>query len=163
MSDTYYMHVKKTQRHDPYALTSNFLGTTIAFELAKRLEANDDTVAFYAALDSPPHVIPLVQDLDWTAAAVLASYFLELIPQNSVPPLIARFHGLSKPETVQSVLDVSRPEYRATLNLDTERLLAIVNVTVNFSSIAKTYHSRGQLGKITVFSCTLLHSVERDR
>ena len=163
MSDTYYKHVKRTQPHGPYALTGYSLGTTVAFELAKRLEANGDTVAFCAALDSPPHVIPLVESLDWTAAAVLVSYFLELIPQDSVPSLIARFRGLSKPDIVQSVLDASRPEQRATLNLDMEQLLAIVNVTDNFGSMAKTYHPQGQVGKIDVFFCTPLHSVERDR
>lgn len=163
MSDTYYKHVKKTQPRGPYALTGYSLGTTVAFELAKRLEANGDTVAFCAALDSPPHVIPLVQDLDWTAAAVLVSYFLELIPQDSVPPLIARFRGLSKPATVQGVLDVSRPEQRASLNLDVEQLLAIVNVTDNFGSMAKTYHPGGHVGKMDVFFCTPLHSVEKDR
>ena len=163
MSDTYYRHVKKTQPHGPYALTGYSLGTTVAFELAKRLEANGDAVAFCAALDSPPHVIPLVEDLDWTAAAVLVSYFLELIPQDSVPSLISRFRGLSKPDTVRSVLDVSRPEQRATLNLDTEQLLAIVNVTDNFGSMAKKYHPQGQVDKIDVFFCTPLHSVEKDR
>ena len=163
MSDTYFKHVKKTQPHGPYALTGYSLGTTVAFELAKRLETNGDTVAFCAALDSPPHVIPLVQDLDWTAAAVLVSYFLELIPQDWVPPLIARFRGLSKPELIQSLLDVSRPEQRNTLNLDMEQLLAIVNVTDNFGSMAKTYHPQGQVEKVDVFFCTPLHSVEQDR
>lgn len=163
MSDTYYQHVKTTQPYGPYALTGYSLGTTVAFELAKRLEANGDTVAFCAALDSPPHVIPLVQDLDWTSAAVLVSYFLELIPQDAVPSLIARFRNLSKPSTVQNILSVSRPEQRAALNLDNEQLLAIVNVTDNFGAMAKTYHPKGQVQKVDVFFCTPLHSVERDR
>ena len=163
MSDTYHQHVKKTQPHGPYALTGYSLGTTVAFELAKRLEANGDTVAFCAALDSPPHVSPLVQPLDWTAAAVLVSYFLELIPQDSVPTLIARFRNLSKPDTIRNLLDVSRPEQRATLNLDMEQLLAIVNVTDNFGAMAKSYRPQGQVEKVDVFYCTPLYSVEKDR
>ena len=165
MSDTYYKHVKKTQPQGPYTLTGYSLGTTVAFELAKRLEANGDTVAFCAALDSPPHVIPLVENLDWVAAAVLVSYFLELIPQSSVPGYIARFQPLwpSKPAIINAVLEVSRPEQRSQLNLDTEQLLAIVNVTDNFGSMAKVYHPEGSVGKIDVFYCTPLHSVEESR
>ena len=163
ISDTYHRHVKKTQPNGPYALTGYSLGTTVAFEIAKRLEANGDTVAFCAALDYPPHVIPLVKDLDWTAAVVLVAYFLELIPQDSVPSLVSRFRGLSKVETIQSVLDISQPEQRAMLHLDMEQLLAIVNVTDHFGSMAKTYHPEGQVEKMDIFFCTPLHSVERDR
>lgn len=92
--------------------------------LAKRLEANDDNVAFCGALD-------------WTAAAFLVSFFLKLIPQDFVPSLTARFRSLSKPETVQSVLDVSRPEQPATLILEMEQHLAIVNVTDNFGLLGQ--------------------------
>lgn len=161
MSDTYYRHVKATQPAGPYALTGYSLGTTVAFELAKRLEADGSTVAFCAALDSPPHVIPLVENLDWTAAAVLVSYFLELIPQDSVPGYISRFHGQPKPQLIQSILDVSRPAQRAVLNLDVQQLLAIVNVTDNFGSMAKVFHPQGAVRKVDVYYCTPLHSVEK--
>ena len=64
---------------------------------------------------------------------------------------------------MQSILDVSRPEQRATLNLDIEQLLTIVNLTDNFGSMAKTYHPQGQVEKIDVFFCTPLQYVEKDR
>jgi acyl-CoA synthetase (AMP-forming)/AMP-acid ligase II/thioesterase domain-containing protein len=163
MCDTYFEHVKKTQPKGPYALTGYSLGTTVAFELAKRLEANGDEVAFCASLDSPPHVIPLVQHLDWCAAAVLVSYFIELISQPEVPGYIEQFRGLSKPEIIDKCLEVARPEQRAKLNLDREQLMAIVNVTDNFGSMAKIYHPQGNVNKIDVFYCTPLHSVEKNR
>ena len=163
MSDTYFNHVKLTQPEGPYALTGYSLGTTVAFELARRLEANGDVVTFCAAQDSSPHVIPLVHDLDWTAAAVLVSYFIELIPQSHVPELIARFRGLSKLNIIQGLLHVARPEQRKILNLDPEQLLAIVNVTDNFGTMAKIYHPEGVVRKVDVFFCMPLHSVEKDR
>ena len=64
MLDTYYKHVEETQPEGPYALTGYSLGTTVAFELAKRLEANSNNVRFCGALRSPPHVVPLVEGLD---------------------------------------------------------------------------------------------------
>ena len=163
MSDTYYKCIKQTQPNGPYALTGYSLGTTVAFELAKRLEANGDHVAFCGALDSPPHVIPLVADLDWTAAAVLVSYFIELIPQTQVPDLINALRGLPRKEIVACLLEVARPEQRAALNLDVEQLLAIVNVTDNFGTMAKQYHPEGNVRKVDIFYCTPLHSVEKNR
>ena len=163
MSDTYFKHVKSTQPVGPYALTGYSLGTTVAYEIAKRLEANGDEVAFCAALDSPPHVIPLVEHLDWTAAAVLVSYFLELIPQSQVPELIAAFRGLAHEDTIQRLLNAARSTQREKLNLDLEQLLAIVNVTDNFGTMAKTYEPKGSVAKVDVFYCTPLHSVERNR
>ena len=163
MSDTYYARVKETQPHGPYALTGYSLGTTVAFELARRLEADGETVAFCAALDSPPHVIPLVEHLDWTAAAVLTSYFLELIPQTRVPSLITELRGGSKLDIVRGCLADALPAQRAALNLDAKQLLAIVNVTDNFGTMAKRYEPKGQVGLVDVFYCTPLHYVERNR
>lgn len=163
MSETYYKHIKQTQQKGPYALTGYSLGTTVAFELAKRLEANGDKVAFLGALDSPPHVIPLVEHLDWTAAAVLVSYFIELIPQVQVPELITTLRGLSKRDTIQRLLETARPEQRAALNLDVEQLLAIVDVTDNFGTMAKRYRPEGSVSRVDVFYCTPLHSVEKNR
>lgn len=165
MADTYFQHVKKEQPNGPYALTGYSLGTTVAFELAKRLEAGGDRVAFCAALDSPPHVIPLVEHLDWVAAAVLVSYFLGLIPQTSVPGYIEDFRPLwpSKRSIIEAVLDVSSLFQREQLKLDTEQLLAIVNVTDNFGTMAKVYSPSGNVRKMDVFFCTPLHSVEKNR
>ena len=163
MSDTYFKHVKKTQPEGPYALTGYSLGTTVAYELAKRLEANGDEVAFCAALDSPPHVIPLVEHLDWTSAAVLVSYFIELIPQTQVPDLIPILRSLSKEETIRRLLEVARPAQRELLNLDVEQLLAIVNVTDNFGTMAKSYMPQGMVTQVDVFYCTPLHYVEKNR
>ena len=88
VSDTCYKHVKKTQPHGSYALTGYSLGTTVAFELAKRLEANGDIVAFSAALDSPPHVISLgpTPRLDYGRSASL------LLPRIDTPRLCTLTH-----------------------------------------------------------------------
>ena len=64
---------------------------------------------------------------------------------------------------MQRLLEIARPKQRATLNLDVEQLLAIVNVTENLGIMAKRYHPEGSVGKVDVFYCTLLHSVERDK
>lgn len=136
MADTYFQHVKRVQPHGPYALTGYSLGTTVAYELAKRLEANGDDVAFCGALDSPPHIIPLVGHLDWTAAAVRVTYFLELIAQDEIPKYEELLRGLPQIDVVKRLLEVSRPEQLAKLKLTPEQLMAIVHVTDNFGKLA---------------------------
>lgn len=86
-----------------------------------------------------------------------------MIPQTQVPELISALHGLSKIETIQRLLEVARPSQRELLNLDVEQLLAIVNATDNFGTMAKQYHPDGKVQKVDVFFCTPLHSVEKDR
>ncbi|CRG90561.1 hypothetical protein PISL3812_07605 [Talaromyces islandicus] len=163
MADTYFEHVKRTQPKGPYALTGYSLGTTVAFELAKRLEANGDKVAFCAALDSPPHIIPLVGPLDWTAAAIRVSYFLELIAQDDIPKYEVEFRGLSQVEVAERLLEVSFPEQLAKLKLTTAQLMAIVHVTDNFGKMGKVYQPKGLVRKMDVFYCIPLKSVCLDK
>ena len=48
------------------------------------------------------------------------------------------------------------------MNLYMEQLLVIVNVTDNFGTMVNLYHPQGQVDKVDVFSCTPVHTVERD-
>jgi acyl-CoA synthetase (AMP-forming)/AMP-acid ligase II/thioesterase domain-containing protein len=136
MADTYREHVKRVQPTGPYAVMGYSLGTTVAYELAKRLEASGDEVVFCGALDSPPHIIPLLGHLDWTAAAVRVAYFLELIAQDDIPTYEKEVRGESQApiEVVKRLLELARPEQLAKLNLTPEQLMAIVNVTDNFGT-----------------------------
>ncbi|PYI16237.1 putative NRPS-like enzyme [Aspergillus violaceofuscus CBS 115571] len=163
MADTYYTHVKRVQPRGPYALTGYSLGTTVAFELAKRLEAHGDEVAFCAALDSPPHIIPLVQHLDWTRAAIRVTYFLGLIPQDSIPRYESDLADLPRDQVIARLLETASPEQRAKLNLTPEQLTAIVYVTDNFGEMGRKYVPSGTVRKMDVFHCIPLHSVCVDR
>jgi surfactin synthase thioesterase subunit len=155
MADAYFQHVKRTQPKGPYALTGYSLGTTVAFELAKRLEANGDEVAFCAAMDSPPHIISLVGPLDWTATAIRVTNFLEPIAQDDIPKHEVEFQGLSQVEVVNRLLEVSFPEQLAKLKLTPTQLMAIVHVTDNFGKIGKVYQPQGTVRKMDVFnSCS---------
>lgn len=132
MAETYYGHVKRTQPNGPYALMGYSLGTTVAFELAKRLEAHGNEVVFCGALDSPPHIIPMLENLDWTAAAVRVSYFLGLITQDDIPEYQKQMERLSRDNVIRRLLELAHPGQLAKLQLTPEQLTAIVNVTDNF-------------------------------
>lgn len=145
MAETYYEHVKRTQPNGPYALMGYSLGTTVAFELAKRLEAHGDEVVFCGALDSPPHIVPMLANLDWTAAAVRVTYFLGLIAQDDIPVYQKQIERFSRDDVIKRLLELAHPEQLAKLQLTSEQLTAIVNVTDNFGECnIYSYFIRGK-------------------
>ena len=64
IADNYVGAIKQHQPHGPYAIAGYSLGSTVAFEIAKRLEAIGEPVAFLGLLDSPPHMRRLIEKLD---------------------------------------------------------------------------------------------------
>lgn len=134
MATTYYQHIKRTQPTGPYALAGYSLGTTVAFEVAKKLEAHGSRVAFLGAIDSPPHIKPLMQDIDWAATAIRIAYFLRLIAQDDIPLCEQEFKArtLSRTQVVDRLLEVARPEERDRLRLTPEQLMAIADHVENF-------------------------------
>ena len=49
-ADTHCKHIKMTQRDEPYAIVGYSLGSTLAYEIAKRLRAQGDEVRFLASM-----------------------------------------------------------------------------------------------------------------
>ena len=162
MAGVYYTHMKKAQPQGPYAIMGYSLGTTVAYEIARRLEADGDAVAFCGALDSPPHVIPLLQDLSWWEAATLTCYFLGLIPQSRVSRLTQEFTGLPQRETIERLLDTADPSQRDSLAIDVPQLLEMTNMTDHLADLWRKYEPSGAVMKIDVFYCEALHTVEKD-
>lgn len=165
MADVYTSHVRRAQPKGPYAITGYSLGTTIAYEIARRLEAAGEEVAFCGALDSPPHIIPLVEGLDWWSAAVYITFFFGLLPQERCAALITdlRASGLAPHAVISHLLTLADPTQRQRLNLDPDQLLAIVNVSHNYGSMLQRYEPRGDVRAVDVFYCTPLLHVETDK
>lgn len=83
MAECYVNHIKAYQPQRPYTIAGYSLGTTVAFEIAKRPEANQNEVAFLGLFDSPPYIAELIQHLDWVDVLLVnVAYFLELINEN---------------------------------------------------------------------------------
>ena len=163
MATTYYHRIKQTQPSGPYAIMGYSLGSSVAFEIARRIEAGNDIVAFFGALDSPPYIASLVGQLDWTMSAVLVTFFLDLLPQTEVPAWTEKLRGLPQKEVAERLLAIARSQQRESLNLDQEQLLAIIKIAHNFGLAANQYEPSGSVAKVHCFWCTPLHSVERNR
>ncbi|KAI9713454.1 MAG: putative NRPS-like protein biosynthetic cluster [Bogoriella megaspora] len=158
-ADVYTPAVKRVQPKGPYIISGYSLGTTIGFEVTKRLEAQGDEVAVLAAIDSPPHIIPLVAPLDWSKAAVMLSYFFHLIPEEDIASTMLRMEGATREDVGEHLLRVGAPDQVAGLNLDRTQLLRIVDVTNAFVRAAQQYEPEGSVRKVDCFLCTPLKRV----
>lgn len=67
--------MKSTQPHGPYAMLGYCLGGSIAFELAKKLEAMGDEVLFVGGIDNPPDLKRTIGHLQYR------TLMIELLPQ----------------------------------------------------------------------------------
>ena len=133
---TYHFHMKEAQPHGPYAIAGYSLGSTIAFEIAKIFEAQGDKVSFIGAIDSPPHIAPLISSLDWSACLVMVSYFLGLIPEEPASLIGPTMYDSPPDELIDHVLKIADPVQLDALKLDKAQLRAIADLTDAYGSAA---------------------------
>ena len=159
----YHSHMKKTQPHGPYAIAGYSLGSSVAFEMTKIFEAQGDEVSFVGAIDSPPHIAPLVSSLNWSACLIMVSYFLGLIPEEQATLIGPAMYDSPPDEVLDHILQVADPDQLGALKLDKAQLRAIANVTDAYGSAAKRYDACGNVAKMDVFYATPLRSVSSNR
>ncbi|THC92147.1 hypothetical protein EYZ11_008392 [Aspergillus tanneri] len=159
MAATYHAAMKRTQPTGPYALAGYSLGSSIAFEIAKRLESNGDEVRFLGALDGPPDIGALVGNLTWTEALVMLAYFYELIPESLSRVLQPQLATVAPDTAMDVILQHADATRRAVLQLDRDELAHVTNVTAGFSRIARDYHPAGKVSKMDIFVVDPLSSI----
>ena len=159
----YHSHIKKTQPHGPYAIAGYSLGSSVAFEIAKILEGQGDKVAFIGAIDSPPHIAPLVKPLNWSACLIMVSFFLGLIPEEHASAIGPLMYKSPPHEVIDHILKVADAAQLNALKLDKAQLWTIADVTDAYGSAAKQYEAYGIVTKIDVFYATPLSSVSSSR
>ena len=159
----YHSHMKRTQPHGPYAVAGYSLGSSVAFEVAKLFEAQGDKVSFIGAIDSPPHIAPLISSLDWSACLIMVSYFLGLIPEEPASLIGPVMYDSPPNELVDHILKVADPVQLDALKLDKAQLWAIADLTDAYRSAAKQYDACGTVAKMDVFYATPLRSVSSNR
>jgi acyl-CoA synthetase (AMP-forming)/AMP-acid ligase II/thioesterase domain-containing protein len=65
MLDTYEAAIIQQQPHGPYAFLGHCFGGSIAFELAKRMEARGEEVSFCGGIDQPPQLAIKMNNQDF--------------------------------------------------------------------------------------------------
>ncbi|KAJ5993046.1 hypothetical protein N7451_008770 [Penicillium sp. IBT 35674x] len=145
MADTYTASLLRTQPQGPYAIAGYSLGSIIAFEIAKRLEASGAEVRFLASLDGPPDIAPLVGHLTWPASLAMIGYFYELISERRSLELMAELKDQTVDVALDAVLAEADPKRIQVLGLERADLARVTDVTAGFSRAARDYAPGGEV------------------
>ncbi|RAK84609.1 nonribosomal peptide synthetase TdiA [Aspergillus costaricaensis CBS 115574] len=164
MADTYAAAMKRTQPSGPYALAGYSLGSSIAFEIAKRLESAGEEVGFLGALDGPPDIADLVGRLTWNEGLVMVGYFYELIDEPRCVALMPELKDADAEHALDVILGEANPERLKVLRLDRAGLRHVTDVIDGFSRAAKGYTPGGRVeAMVDVFAVDPLMTVTDDR
>ncbi|KJZ71733.1 hypothetical protein HIM_08875 [Hirsutella minnesotensis 3608] len=152
--ETYVAAVRRRQPHGPYAVAGYSYGTMLAFEMAKKLDAEhgSGTVRFLGSLNLPPHIRERMLQLDWSVCLLHLTYFLGLTTEaytNNVEQ--AEFRALSRGEALAKVLDVADAARLQELGLQEQGLALWTDVAYGLQRLAVDYEPQGVVDAIDVF------------
>lgn len=139
------------------------LGSLAAFEIAKLLEAGGNQAPFVGILDSPPHINPLIAELDFVDVLLQFAFFLELISEDYLAPETIPLHDWSDSEALDLILQHAPPQRLKALSIDKERWRRIAAVTHSFKLASRGYEPSGSVANLDVFWVHPLRSVAPDR
>ncbi|RYP66278.1 hypothetical protein DL770_008837 [Monosporascus sp. CRB-9-2] len=150
-ADTYAEHIRKTQPEGPYAIAGYSLGSTLAYEVGKVLEAQGQEVKFLASIDYPPHIRHYVQHLDWIDVLLHIAFFLELIDEETMVRITPHMHTLDRDAAIQHILDIGDKERMVALAVDSKKLGLISDIAENFRVNVAQYDPVGTVQNLDVF------------
>ncbi|KAJ4292415.1 hypothetical protein N0V90_009077 [Kalmusia sp. IMI 367209] len=151
-ADTYASHIRKTQPEGPYAIAGYSLGSTLAYEVGKVLEAQGQQVKFLASIDYPPHIRHYIQGLNWIDVLLHIAFFLELIDEETMVEITPKLHAMaSRADALAYILEIGNKERATALAIDTPKLELISNIAENFRVNVETYEPVGLVESLDVF------------
>ncbi|KAL9616134.1 MAG: hypothetical protein Q9160_008963 [Pyrenula sp. 1 TL-2023] len=163
MVTSYFRTIKQTQPDGPYALAGYSYGTMVAFEVAKRLEADGCEVGFLGSFNLPPHIKTRMRQLDWAECLLHLSYFLGLMTEIHARQLAKELHARPRGEVLAAVLTHVDGSRMVELALTPLALYNWANLASQLQSLAVDYEPRGSVVHMDVFYCTPLAVVAASR
>lgn len=162
-AETYAHHIRQTQPEGPYAIAGYSLGSTLAYEVGKQLEAQGQEVRFLASIDYPPHISHYVQHLDWIDVLLHIAFFLELIDEATMVAITPHLHTLQRDAALAHILSISDAERVRALAIDADRLALISDIAENFRVNVESYEPIGTVERLDVFVADPPTYAARDR
>ncbi|MFD4640244.1 alpha/beta fold hydrolase [Lentzea sp. NPDC058436] len=162
VTGTYVEAIRRVQPHGPYALAGYSFGAAVAFEIAKVLEADGETVAFLGSFNLPPHIKYRMDELGFIETAVNLAMFLELVDPAEAERLPSRLAPLPKAGQIAALLDLAPPGRLDELDLDLPKLTAWADLAHGLTSLGRGYHPVGEVRTMTVFCADPLRGNRSD-
>ncbi|MFD6455889.1 thioesterase domain-containing protein, partial [Nocardia sp. NPDC060220] len=150
------------QPHGPYALAGYSFGAAVAFEIAKRLEAEGERVDFLGSFNLPPHIKYRMDELDFTETAANLAMFLDLISKRQAAELPAELRALPKSRQLARLIELAPPERIAELDLDLTKFTAWAELADGLTGLGRTYSPSGAVRSMSVFCAVPLRGTKQD-
>ncbi|KAE8391693.1 putative non-ribosomal peptide synthase-like protein [Aspergillus alliaceus] len=150
--DCYLAGIKAQQPHGPYAIAGYTLGALLAFELAKRLEADGQEVAFVASLDRLPYSVGGMRNVGFNQCLTHLAFFLGIISKPTMQALSFE-HCDQKLAAVQKVVDIADSERMTELGLDAGQILKWADLMLALQMMLRQYSISGTVKSMDVFYC----------
>jgi thioesterase domain-containing protein/acyl carrier protein len=162
MVSTYVAAIRRVQPRGPYAVAGYSYGGAVAFEIAKRLEAEGDEVGFVGVFNLPPRISGRMNEITFTDGAINLALFLELISAADIEDLTAKLRPLPEAEQLAHLIDQAPRRRLTELDLTVERFTAWVHLAQNMVHLGRDYEPSGSVEQVRVFYCTPLRGTKQE-
>ncbi|MFD9902947.1 alpha/beta fold hydrolase [Streptomyces sp. NPDC059063] len=162
MVSTYVAAIRRVQPSGPYAVAGYSYGGAVAFEMAKRLEADGDEVKFVGVFNLPPSISGRMNEITFTDGAINLALFLELITAADIEGLTARLRPLPEADQLAHLIDQAPKRRLTELDLTVERFTAWVHLAQSMVHLGRTYEPSGSVARAQVFYCTPLRGTKQE-
>ncbi|KAK1177532.1 non-ribosomal peptide synthetase [Streptomyces sp. NBS 14/10] len=162
MVSTYVEAIRRVQPSGPYAVAGYSYGGAVAFEIAKRLEADGDPVDFVGVFNLPPRISGRMNEISFTDGAINLALFLELIDAADIEELTATLRPLPEPDQLAYLIDHAPKRRLTELDLTLERFTAWVDLAQSMVHLGRDYEPSGSVGQVKVFYCTPLRGTKQE-
>ena len=159
----YHTAIKAQQPTGPYAIAGYSYGGMLAFEVAKRLENEGDTVAFTGSFNLPPHIKTRMRQHDWTEVVLNLSYFLDLFSEDYAHSISEEMHTLSRDQVLVDIMATAAPARLKELDLTTQKLKQWADLAHGLHEIAHDYDPSGSVSCMDVFYAIPLQAVAKNK
>ncbi|WP_326692482.1 non-ribosomal peptide synthetase [Streptomyces sp. NBC_01795] len=162
MVSTYVAAIRRAQPEGPYAVAGYSYGGAVAFEIAKRLEAEGDEVRFVGVFNLPPRIADRMNEITFTDGAINLALFLELIDAADIEGLTTTLRHLSEDDQLAFLIDHAPKRRLTELDLTVERFTAWVHLAQSMVHVGRTYEPSGSVSDVRVFYCTPLKGTKQE-
>jgi acyl-CoA synthetase (AMP-forming)/AMP-acid ligase II/thioesterase domain-containing protein/acyl carrier protein len=156
MVNTYVKAIQQHQAHGPYAVAGYSYGGLVAFEIAKRLEAQGERVAFLSSIDGTPFIGQRGKKFHAIDSAINLAFFLKLIDQQQMQKL------LREPTTITDIFAAASRERLAELDLDLPKFMAWSDLSHALVEMGQAHVASGAAESIVVFHAEPLFDTKEE-
>ncbi|CDH03074.1 thioesterase domain-containing protein [Xenorhabdus bovienii] len=150
--NVYMEAIHSRQPHGPYAIAGYSYGSPVAYEIAKRLEAQGERVAFVGSFDMAPLLMHQMAEVDDADIATTLAFFLSLVEREQKDELPAqiRTSAVNKDPCKYLLQDVSTEKLKE-LDLNLEKFKAWAALTKSLLKVGRSYVPTGHIESMSIF------------